>query len=128
MQNNSSRQEILERIAAAGKRRLSFVDSEPIDAVPIYKPVLPDEITCFKNELEAINGVCVICDDEIDLYAKLKSFVAKKELQYLFCRDTYIAQQLELNKIPFSFDETHFETMPAAITGCEFWWREQAVC
>jgi len=120
VQNNSSRQEILERIAAAGKGRLAFVDSVPVDDDSIYKPVLPDEITCFKNELEAINGVCVICEDETDLYAKLKSFVANKELSYLFCRDTYIAQQLELNQIPFSFDETHFDGMQAGITGCEF--------
>jgi len=120
VQNNSSRQEILERIAAAGKGRLAFVDSVPVDDDSIYKPVLPDEITCFKNELEAINGVCVICDDETDLYAKLKSFVANKELSYLFCRDTYIAQQLELNQIPFSFDENHFDGMQAGITGCEF--------
>jgi L-lactate dehydrogenase complex protein LldG len=120
VQNNSSRQEILERIAAAGKRRLAFVDSTPLDADSVYKPILPDEITCFKTELEAINGVCVICDDEVDLYAKLKSFVAKKELPYLFCRDTYIASQLELNKIPFSFDEVQFDAMQVGITGCEF--------
>jgi len=120
VQNNSTRQEILERIAVAGKGRLAFVDSVPVDNDSIYKPVLPDEITCFKNELEAINGVCVICEDETDLYAKLKSFVANKELSYLFCRDTYIAQQLELNQIPFSFDENHFDAMQAGITGCEF--------
>jgi len=120
VQNNSTRQEILERIAVAGKGRLAFVDSVPVDNDSIYKPVLPDEITCFKNELEAINGVCVICEDETDLYAKLKSFVANKELSYLFCRDTYIAQQLELNQIPFSFDEAHFDAMQAGITGCEF--------
>lgn len=120
MQNNSSRQEILERIAAAGTRRLAFVDSVPVDAESVCKPILPDDITCFKNELEAINGVCVLCDDEVDLYAKLKSFVANKELPYLFCRDTHIAQQLELNKIPFSFDEAHSDAMQAGITGCEF--------
>jgi L-lactate dehydrogenase complex protein LldG len=120
VQNNSSRQEILERIAAAGKRRLAFVDRTPIDADSVCKPILPDEITCFKTELEAINGVCVICDDEADLYAKLKSFVTKKELPYLFCRDTYIASQLELNKILFSFDEAQFDAMQAGITGCEF--------
>jgi len=119
VQNNSSRQEILERIAAAGKRRLAFVDSIPVDDESIYKPVLPDEIACFKSELEAINGVCVICDDEIDLYAKLKAFVAKRELPYLFCRDTYIAQQLESYEIPFSFDLAHFDAMQAGITGCE---------
>jgi L-lactate dehydrogenase complex protein LldG len=120
VQNNSSRQEILDRIAAAGKRRLAFVDTIPVDAESVYKPILPDKLTCFKNELEAVNGVCVICDDEADLYAKLKSFVANKELPYLFCRDTHIARQLELNEIPFFFDETHFDAMQAGIIGCEF--------
>lgn len=120
MQNNSSRQEILERIAAASKRRLSFVDGALTNTDSIYKPVLPDGITCFKNELESINGVCVICDDEADLYAKLKAFVEKRELPYLFCRDTYIAQQLESCEIPFSFDQARFEAMQAGITGCEF--------
>jgi len=120
VQNNSSRKEIFQRIAAASKRRLAFVDSTPTVGAPIYKPVLPDIITCFKNELEAINGQCVICDNETDLYGKLKSFVTKKELPYLFCRDTYIAHQLQQNGIPLSFDEINFEAMQAGITGCEF--------
>ena len=41
-------------------------------------------------------------------------------MPYLFCRDTHIAQQLESNQIPFSFDETQFDAMQAGITGCEF--------
>jgi len=121
VQNNSSRQEIFQRIATASKRRLLSVNIEtPPSGDSIYKLVLPDKITCFKNELEAINGQCVICANETDLYAQLKLFVAKKELPYIFCRDTYIAQQLESNGIPFTFDEAHFESMQASITGCEF--------
>lgn len=119
MQNNS-RQEILQRIAAAGKRQLAFVNITSGESVEIYKPILPNALTCFKNELETINGQCILCEDESDLYNKLRSFVKQQNFPYLFCRDSYISSQLLKNDIPFSTDEKDFETMQAGITGCEF--------
>jgi len=70
--------------------------------------------------MEAINGQCILCEDEADLYAKLKSYVEQKELPYIFCRDNYISNQLSLNSIPVSGEEKDFELMQAGITGCEF--------
>lgn len=119
MQNNS-RQEILQRIAAAGKRQLAFVNTTLDKSVEIYKPIVPDALTCFKNELEAINGQCILCEDESDLYNKLRNFVKQQNFPYLFCRDSYISSQLSKNDIPFSTNEKDFETMQAGITGCEF--------
>lgn len=121
MQNNSSRQEILQRItAAAPKRRLAFVDTDETGLGSIYKPVLPDVITCFKNELEAINGQCIVCEDQIDLYGQLRIFLLDKGLTNLFCRDSYIMQQLQQHDIPFSTDDIYFDAMQAGVTGCEF--------
>jgi L-lactate dehydrogenase complex protein LldG len=120
MQNNSSRTEILQRIAAAGKRRLAFVNVPTSDTEAIYKPIQPDAVSCFINELESISGQCVLCDNEEDLYAKLKEFVQQRDFPYLFCRDANIALQLEKYDIPFSNLETHFENMKAGITGCEY--------
>jgi len=119
MQNNS-RKEILQRIAAAGKGRLAFVNTTIGESNEIYKPILPNALTCFKNELETINGRCILCEDESDLYIKLKQLVQQQNFPSLFCRDSYIAEQLAKNGIPFSTDETDFETMQAGITGCEF--------
>lgn len=120
MQNNS-REEILQRIAAASKGRLASVNATSGKlSCDIYKSILPDAITCFKNELEAINGQCILCEDESELYVKLRNFALDHKFPYLFCRDSYISEQLEKNKIPFSTDETDFETMQAGITGCEF--------
>ncbi|HEY6913537.1 MAG TPA: hypothetical protein VI413_02585, partial [Paludibacter sp.] len=100
---NNSRQEILQRIAAAEKRRLASVtvisEKSPYN---IYKPILPDSVTCFKNELEAINGQCILCENESELYIKLRNFVSDHKFPYLFCRDSYISEQLEKNKITFS--------------------------
>lgn len=120
MPNDLSRQRILEQIAKAGKNRPAFVDAGGSNVDVIYKPILPDAITCFKNELEAINGQCVLCEDEADIYSKLKLFTQQKGFPYIFCRDSYITDQLATHKISFSGTESDFEAMQAGITGCEF--------
>jgi L-lactate dehydrogenase complex protein LldG len=117
MQSNS-RQEILKRIEAARKGRLVVEPS--YDAEEIYKPILPDAISCFKNELEAINGQCILCKNENEMYALLKEFVESRNFTNLFCRDAYIANQLTVNNIPFSNELADFENMQVGITGCEF--------
>lgn len=119
---SNSRQEILDRIeATALKGRFAFVEKKTDEIDEIYKPLLPDAISCFVNELEEINGQCILCENETDLYSKLKRFVNQHStFQTLYCRDTYIANQLEKNQIPFSTSEKDFENMDAGITGCEF--------
>ena len=86
----------------------------------IYKPILPDVLICFKNELEAINGKCIVCDNETDLYSKLKSFVQQTNLPFLYSRDPLITNTLKIFNIPVSMNENDFEGMKAGITGCEF--------
>ncbi len=115
---DSSREKILQRIEAVQKGRLTFVEEPLIEQ--IYKPILPDSVTCFKNEIEAINGLCVLCEDESDVYLQLESFVKEKKISSIFCRDTYISTQLDKNKIPFSQNTEQFTDMQAGITGCEF--------
>jgi len=120
MPTDSSRHKILQQISETIKRRHIFAEkSTPLHA-KIYKPILPDALTCFKNELEAISGKCIICKDEPDLYSKLKLFVEQKNFAYLYCRDSYIISQLKSHQIPFSNNETDFENMQGGITGCEF--------
>lgn len=120
MSTDLSRQNILEQITEAGKNRPAFVEVSNSDVDMIYKPILPDASTCFRNEMEMINGQCILCEDETDLYSKLKSFTERKKIPYLYCRDSYITYQLKENKIPFSGLENDFEGMQAGITGCEF--------
>lgn len=119
MQSNS-RDEILHKITAAQSGRLAFVNPLTNESEDIYKPILPDAVSCFKYELEAINGQCILCENESDLYLKLKEFVHSHGFPYLFCLDSYISNQLKTNGIPFSNDHTDFEKMQAGITGCEF--------
>ena len=118
---NSSRQIILHKIAEAGLKRPAFAaNTAVLNSEGIYKPILPDAVMCFKNELELINGQCILCDNESDLYARLSSFVLQKEIPYLYCLDSYVSTQLSAYHIPFSNDKTDFDGMQAGITGCEF--------
>lgn len=118
--SKTSRQEILQRISAASKKRLNFVETTFVDNAVIYKPIFPDQVTCFKAELEAVSGQCILCEDESDLYAQVKTFLTARNLQEVYCRDAYIANQLVLNAIPTTNKEDAFEQMQVGITGCEF--------
>ena len=117
---DSSRQRILQQIAEAGKKRPASIDIPILNRVEIYKPILPDKITCFRNELEIINGQCILCEDESDAYSKIKLFVEQKNFPYLYCRDSYISNQLKVYNITSSKKADDFEGMQAGITGCEF--------
>lgn len=120
MPNNSSRQQILQQIAAASKRRLACVDTSSVNTEDIYKAIEPDAVTCFKNELETISGQFIMCENEVDLFKKLQALLINKDIKSIFCRDNSISSKLESYKIAFTNDETGFINMLAGITNCEF--------
>ena len=119
-QTNSSRDEILKRIETVRKGRSSF-RSIPIEkGKEIYKPILPDALSCFKTELEAISGKCIICSDEQEVFAEINKFVSERRFPYVFCRDKSLFDKLEKNNIPCSGKEDDFGSMQAGISTCEF--------
>jgi len=120
MPSNTSRNSILQQISGVLKKRLLFAEQSSPNNNDIYKPILPNAVTCFKNELEAINGQCIVCEDEKDLYLKLRLFIEQKNFSYLYCRDSNISDQLKTYQIPSSDKDSDFEGMQAGITGCEF--------
>jgi L-lactate dehydrogenase complex protein LldG len=117
---SNSREEILQRITAASKGRLVSIEIPEYESSDIYKPILPSPLTCFKEELEAINGKCILCENESDLFSKLKTFILQQNYLPLYCRDSGIAAQLANFEIPFTNTASDFISMQAGITGCEF--------
>ena len=117
---NSSRDSILHLISVAREKRQVLDDLASENSDDIYKSIFPDAVTCFKNELELINGKCIICENETDLYLKLHSFILENKFPYVFCLDSYIANQLTVHNILHSKNLADFENMEAGITGCEF--------
>lgn len=115
----SSRNEILKRIKAAPQKRPVFVDTTD-EPTPIYKPILPDPIICFKNELEAVNGSCILCDNEQDAFEQIKKYLAERNVSGLFCRDINISAKLSAYGIYFTNKQDDFQEMKSGLTGCEF--------
>jgi len=110
--SNTSRAEILKKIETTRKRRPDgFYPVFASSGNEIYKPVLPDAVTCFKKELEAVKGKCVLCEDENDMYHKVKDCLVERAFPYLFCRDKAILFHLKENCIPYSGHPADFETM-----------------
>jgi len=117
----SSREVILKKIETTRKKRSEgFYADLAGSGNEIYKPILPDAVSCFKNELEAVKGQCILCENEEDMYGKLKDLVMERAFPYVFCRDKAMIFHLENNNIPFSDKEADFENMQAGITSCEF--------
>jgi len=118
---NLSRESILKRIETARKKRSesshSFSTGSGND---VYMPIAPDAVACFAKELEAVNGQCILCEDENDMFRKLKDFCAERGFPFLFVRDEKMIAHLEKNNIPFSNKDEDFENMQAAVTFCEF--------
>lgn len=120
MSTDSSKEKILSKITAASKGRTVFVDTNSASDKQIYKPILPDALSCFKNELETINGTCIICENEEEVYSGIQEFMRNNNLESIYCRDTYISGQLQEFGIPFSNNPNEFISIQAGITGCEF--------
>jgi L-lactate dehydrogenase complex protein LldG len=116
----SSRQEILDKIRTVTNRKQPSLSDLEFDNAAIYKPILPDAITCFKNELEAISGQCLVVNSEAELYETLKKELAIRQLTTVFCRDEAISTQLEKYAITSTNSNSDFEAMTCGITACEF--------
>jgi len=123
MNSKTSREIILNRISGiAARRRKSIGESageSDYEQEEIYKPILPDALTCFKQELEAISGQCIICAGEEDMYKKLAALVEEKGLPFLFSKDSTITKNLLQAGIPVEEDEAVFVHISAGITPCE---------
>lgn len=116
---SSAKENILNKI-----KKSKLAHSEQVFSVSapteIYKPILPDAITCFKNELENISGICEVFDTEDELYKYLQNILFTKNIDKLFCREEQILQDLSKHLISHTNDENNFDRMQAAVTSCIF--------
>ncbi len=120
MNNSLSRQQILDKIRKVSNRKQPEQAETEFENTAIYKPILPDAITCFKNELEAISGKCFVVDSETELFQILRKELSDRQITSIFCRDTAISAQLSTFDIPFTNLAEDFEAMTCGITACEF--------
>jgi len=120
MNYSSSRQEILDKIRKVSNRKQPEQAYTEFENTVIYKPILPDAISCFKNELEAISGKCFVVESEAELFQILQKELSDRQINAIYCRDTTISAQLSAFNIPFTNRAEDFEAMTCGITTCEF--------
>lgn len=116
---SSAKENILNKIKESKLAHTEQVFSVS-DKTEIYKSILPDAETCFKNELESISGKCEIFDKEEELLKYLKELFSKKNIQKIFCRENEISEKLTKYKIQHTIGDNDFEKMEAAVTSCDY--------
>lgn len=114
-----SKQNILNKIKESKLAHSEQVFSISED-INIYKPILPNAETCFKNELEAISGKCELFDTEKELLDYLKNLLSEKNIDLVFCREEKLIEKLSKSKIANTKKQEDFERMKAAVTSCDF--------
>lgn len=121
MAKQSSRDQILNRISSIAERReADNVSATGYQQEEIYKSPGENLLSCFKQELEAISGQCVICPGEEDMYRQLAALVEKKGLPSLFSRDAVIAEKMRKAGIAVETRQDGFNQQSAGVTSCEF--------
>ena len=118
--SDQSRIEILNKIAATREKRVAAISVHETSNDSIYQPVLPDMVSCFRSEIEAINGKCIVCSNNELLIQQLKNLISEKQLSSIFCKDKEILNFLKNNGINCSNEVSDFTEMQAGITSCEF--------
>jgi L-lactate dehydrogenase complex protein LldG len=121
MHNSSSKNLIISKLTAASKGRTVFNEPSQVQNSDIYKAILPDAISCFKSELEAVNGHCFLCESEKDLLLKLHQYLIDQGISSVYCRDQNISELLKSGDILVDDESTvPFISMKAGVTSCEF--------
>ena len=120
MISDSSREQILVGINKVKNSRSVMIENHQVKNSDIYKAVLPDLVSCFKNELENISGKCFLSESEEEQFKQIKLFLEQNNSSSIFCRDSNITSMLNLYDIPCVSDQQFFEGMQSGITGCEF--------
>jgi L-lactate dehydrogenase complex protein LldG len=119
MKSDSSRKQILAGIDIIKNSRRIKTEKHQVKNSDIYKAVLPDLVSCFKNELEFISGKCFLSQNEEEQFKQIKLFLEQNISSAIFCRDLNISAKLKQYNIPFVNDQQFFDGMQSGITGCE---------
>lgn len=120
MSQSKLRELILQKIRHVASPNAPLVSEMAYTSAQIYKPILPDAIRCFQNELEAVSGKCIVVENETQLFESLQNELVARNLHQVFCRDTAISDKLTAFEIPYTNQSEDFDLMTCGITSCEY--------
>lgn len=118
MKESTSKEKMLKKIRKAllEKRDNPFPSLED---TPVYPPTNEYLEVLFAEQLTAVAGKFVFCEDEIQLIENLLLLAEEKGWRKIYCWEQELQQLLTTYEFPFYSTDTDFELAEVGITLCE---------
>lgn len=90
-----------------------------LEDTPVYPPYDGYLEVLFAEQLAAVAGKFVFCEDEIQLIENLLLLADEKKWHKIYCWEPHLQDLLGKYEYPFYSTDTDFEQAEVGITGCE---------
>ncbi len=114
-----SRENILNRLKAAGDQRKNIKLEQPDMDAPIYHDTDQNLADWFQENLELVAGKVLRPKNLAEAVSLLKALSEQENLENLFCLDPVLQKALE-GQIPFQSDASDFNQLQTGVTTCEY--------
>ena len=118
MKETTSKEKMLKKIRKAllEKRDNPYPNLEETPVYPPYEGYLE---VLFAEQLSAVSGKFIFCENEIQLIENLLLLADEKKWHKIYCWEPQLQQLLETYEYPFYSTDTAFEQAEVGITSCE---------
>ena len=90
-----------------------------LEDTPVYPPYDGYLEVLFAEQLSAVSGKFIFCEDEIQLIENLLLLADEKNWHKIYCWEPEFQNLLSKYEYPFYSTDTDFEQAEVGITGCE---------
>jgi L-lactate dehydrogenase complex protein LldG len=118
MKETTSKEKMLKKIRKALLERRDNPYPN-LEETPVYPPHEGYLEVLFAEQLSAVSGKFIFCEDEIQLIENLLSLADEKNWHKIYCWEPGLQQLLSKYEYPFYSTDTDFEQAEVGITGCE---------
>jgi L-lactate dehydrogenase complex protein LldG len=118
MKETTSKEKMLKKI----RKALLEKHENPypnLEETPVYPPTSEYLEVLFAEQLTAVSGKFVFCEDEIQLIENLLLLAEEKGWRKIYCWETALQELLATYEFPFYSTDTDFEQAEVGITTCE---------
>ncbi|HEY1024440.1 MAG TPA: lactate utilization protein [Sphingobacteriaceae bacterium] len=118
MKETTSKEKMLKKIR---KALLEKCDNPypNLEETPVYPPTDEYLEVLFAEQLTAVSGKFIFCEDEIQLIENLLLLAEEKGWRKIYCWESRLQELLAKYEYPFYSTDTDFENAEVGITLCE---------
>ncbi|HEY1006397.1 MAG TPA: LUD domain-containing protein [Sphingobacteriaceae bacterium] len=118
MKESTSKEKMLKKI----RKALLEKHENPypnLEDTPLYPPAGEYLEVLFAEQLTAVSGKFIFCEDEIQLIENLLLLAEEKEWRKIYCWEPALQELLGTYEFPFYSTDTGFDLAEVGITTCE---------